>query len=970
MATVGPSRKPDLTVDTEFNTVKMNLTLDQLSVVEFSLNALNERGVDPATGTEVSDLEQRLDSVNALVEEIRRQAKAGVDIPKFKSESLNSPRAGIDTEPVEINGSPIKLTTVGAAVHPGVSETIEEGREDKEEGEGDDLEEIPLENNNSLLLKPVQGRKLSVELKREFAKKLRDTELVLPEPGATPGNGGGVLRTKSYREGSNGVRTPSPQRSSQTDGAALLVRARAREAFMMLDRNGDGFLRKEDVYEAMAAFQFDDAFNAKKEAGDEKGALAVVEKMIEEIDIDGDGRIDLEEFISVLTNSQNKKGEGRSQMQNRMSMLAKNIVDAHQKKSTKAVIGSGSHLIHPSNEYHTYFDLLISGMIIVTVFTVPVCIGWDEASDYLSDFNLAIDLIFLLDVVKSFNTGFFDDNEDCIMDRRIIVENYLRGWFLIDVASSIPIEQLIGDGGGASGGSSGLTKANSSVKGLKLLKIAKVLRLFKLSKTFKWLKEFMLSLEQRFEFRLSDASIKLVKLAVGVLLAAHWIACFHWFLVRSHDFPEDSWVVYSNLVEVSFWMQYNWSLFKALAQMIMIGFETPPFTNVHCETTSEWCSIETWTTLLCLYIGTVFYALLVSNMSTIIMQLNQAKRHFEEKLQQVNEYMREKKLPSDLRERVRDYYHIQHSGGKIFDENAILGELAPSLRSEVLVFNSRELYDKVPVLKSSPSFFTSELASYIRPQISFADEDVISEGTTGDTMYFIFAGIAEVKPKIMIDKVFVALADGCYFGDGAVFLGVKRTATVRTRTLCEMYAVDGPDILRSMRDFPEIKEYMKMVAAKRKNRIDILDSNTKVKAMEDNTLDDEDSKTFLFSSSLGADAVAESHGLIHDRRHVRDQPVSSTGAVSATRQSLAAKTYARASSRSKNMKTGRGKHSILKSARESRFMGSMRLGFSPKGTEEKSIRRLSIGVIQPPGIEHSTSMIAQRAALGNKYKEP
>ena len=166
MATVGPSRKPDLTVDTEFNTEKMNLTLDQLSVVEFSLNALNERGVDPATGTEVSDLEQRLDSVNALVEEIRRQAKAGVDIPKFKSESLNSPRAGIDTEPVEINGSPIKLTTVGAAVHPGVSETIEEGREDKEEGEGDDLEEIPLENNNSLLLKPIQGRKLSVELKR------------------------------------------------------------------------------------------------------------------------------------------------------------------------------------------------------------------------------------------------------------------------------------------------------------------------------------------------------------------------------------------------------------------------------------------------------------------------------------------------------------------------------------------------------------------------------------------------------------------------------------------------------------------------------------------------------------------------------------------------------------------------------------------------------------------------------------
>ena len=79
----------------------------------------------------------------------------------------------------------------------------------------------------------------------------------------------------------------------------------------------------------------------------------------------------------------------------------------------------------------------------------------------------------------------------------------------------------------------------------------------------------------------------------------------------------------------SFSLQYNWSLFKALAQMIMIGFETPPFTNVSCEVASDWCQVETWITLLCLYIGTVFYALLISNISSVVGQLNQAKRQFE-----------------------------------------------------------------------------------------------------------------------------------------------------------------------------------------------------------------------------------------------------------------------------------------------------------------------------------------------------
>ena len=504
-------------------------------------------------------------------------------------------------------------------------------------------------------------------------------------------------------------------------------------------------------------------------------------------------------------------------------------------------------LVHPNNEKNIYFDLAIAFLIILTVVTLPLCIAWEEINSAMNTFNLVVDFIFLFDVGKNFNTGFVDMNDNVIMDRPTVIENYLKGWFVIDLISSIPIELLIG------GDTSNIATANSGVKTFKLLRVAKVLRLFKLSKTFKWMKEGMKAVEETLQWRMSDSAIKLTKLFFFVLLAAHWIACFHWFLCRSYDFPEDSWVYFSELQgpehggpEVTVMLQYSWALFKALAQMITIGFETPPFTNVSCTTTSFWCSIETWTTLLCLYIGTIFYALLISNTSTIIMQLNMAKRQFEEKMQQVNEYMRDKKLPSSLRDKVRDYYHLAYSEGKIFDETGILSELAPSLRSEILHYNSRDLYQMVPIFSSSPYTFTAEVANVIRPEIAFAEEQVIVEGTSGDTIYYIYKGIAEVRPVHHKEAVFTAIGDGCYFGDVGLFLDTKRTATVKTKTLCIMYTVQKEELLACLLDFPEIKEYMVMIAKGRKGRIDKINAGEKIEEF----VDDEDSKTELFMGTV------------------------------------------------------------------------------------------------------------------------
>ena len=114
------------------------------------------------------------------------------------------------------------------------------------------------------------------------------------------------------------------------------------------------------------------------------------------------------------------------------------------------------------------------------------------------------------------------------------------------------------------------------MKMLRLFRLAKIFRLFRLSKLFVHVKRANLFIEETLQLRISDGVTKLIRLWIGTLILAHWIGCICFLLLRIYDFPPDSWLAIAGLVDARPLTQWGWSFFKALAQMIMIGFETPP----------------------------------------------------------------------------------------------------------------------------------------------------------------------------------------------------------------------------------------------------------------------------------------------------------------------------------------------------------------------------------------------------------
>jgi hypothetical protein len=121
-----------------------------------------------------------------------------------------------------------------------------------------------------------------------------------------------------------------------------------------------------------------------------------------------------------------------------------------------------------------------------------------------------------------------------------------------------------------------VSSTKNTLKMLKIMRLAKLFRLLRINRLFRQLKEILVWVEETLHFHVSEGFMKMLRLGIFALVMGHWIGCFNFMLVRLNNFPSDSWAVYADLKDRDAFTQWSWSLFKALSEMIMLGFQTPP----------------------------------------------------------------------------------------------------------------------------------------------------------------------------------------------------------------------------------------------------------------------------------------------------------------------------------------------------------------------------------------------------------
>ena len=135
----------------------------------------------------------------------------------------------------------------------------------------------------------------------------------------------------------------------------------------------------------------------------------------------------------------------------------------------------------------------------------------------------------------------------------------------------------------------------------------------------------------------------------------------------------------------------------------------------------------------------------------------------------------------------------------------------------MLNYNCRELVGVVPFFKDADPAFVSAVVSKLQFEVYQPGDTVIQEGTLGYKMYFIQTGSVDV---IISDGTCVAqLAEGSYFGEICLLAKLRRTATIKAETFCNMYSLDQADFSQVLNEFPQMRETMESVARERLEKL-------------------------------------------------------------------------------------------------------------------------------------------------------
>lgn len=104
-----------------------------------------------------------------------------------------------------------------------------------------------------------------------------------------------------------------------------------------------------------------------------------------------------------------------------------------------------SYTVRANDTFKIWWDSIVLVIAIFNSITIPMELSFIEYRAlfdqyYYTEINNVCTIVFILDIVLNMNTTFYDSDGDEIYKKKRIIMNYMKGMFVIDTLSSIPID--------------------------------------------------------------------------------------------------------------------------------------------------------------------------------------------------------------------------------------------------------------------------------------------------------------------------------------------------------------------------------------------------------------------------------------------------------------------------------------------------------------------------------------------------
>lgn len=361
-------------------------------------------------------------------------------------------------------------------------------------------------------------------------------------------------------------------------------------------------------------------------------------------------------------------------------------------------------IIMPDKIYKIIWDLIIGVIILYSSIVTPYEIAFsDKTKDTWWDTML--DVFLWMDIVITFFSAYTDSEENVIKSHKKICINYLTSWFILDLISVLPINQLTS----GSFTYNKITRISRLPKLYRLVKLTKLLRITKASKrNVNNVTKFFME-----KLKINGNIKRLIVLILAFLLLNHLCACFWYFVAKLQDLSPDSWVVRLGYVDSSNFELYINSFYWTLTTITTVGYG-----DIHAGT-----NIERVYALFIMIIGGLLYSYSIGLLSSIVSTLDQKTAEMNQKLQILSSIKKEFNLDQNIYDQVRKVIKFDLSRNQK-DKMMFLQELPNKLRIELSQIMHDKVIQNLYFFRDQPSDFFAYVAPLLKP-IKFSQNDYL-----------------------------------------------------------------------------------------------------------------------------------------------------------------------------------------------------------------------------------------------------
>ncbi|XP_011874430.1 PREDICTED: potassium/sodium hyperpolarization-activated cyclic nucleotide-gated channel 1-like [Vollenhovia emeryi] len=470
-------------------------------------------------------------------------------------------------------------------------------------------------------------------------------------------------------------------------------------------------------------------------------------------------------------------------------------------KSTQAIdyeisrhLKSHPYMIHPFSSFRICWESAMTLFIVAALLTTPVFLAFhfnEYENWYL--FNIAIDAVFMCDIVIRFFTGYYDSNTHLIvLDPRVVASNYLRGFFVVDVIPVLPLEFLI--------------VLFESVWYLASLNLLKIL----------WIRTVIIYARRLYYvYRVNFHLYKVTEISIIIIVCVHWAACLEYYLplavAKIIGQNDASWIRSPYMTK----RETKLAIYLTCVNRAVIALiGSTHYLNV---STPE----DIIYNLILSILGLLGFIYLLAQFLQLMMTFHSTRKRHLKLIQQLQQYMRYKELPYSVQRRLLSYYNYRNKKGFERDK-IIINHVSPYLREKLLRHNYRRLLNDVELFGYLPETVVTQLVGAVRSEIFIPNDTLVKASARGNALYFIASGTVAVYNNV--GKEICHLEQGAYFGELALLMEDERwNASVVAAENCEVYILSRVDFQYALTPYPDLLAHLQNVVLARPEQTPLLE---------------------------------------------------------------------------------------------------------------------------------------------------